>query len=433
VRPDGGEGLIRLPALFLALRLAGPSSIPSTSSVSADLDGDGAAETVTAAPARDGIRVEVRDAAGRRLARAKAPVPSGDVVPFELLTAPLGSVGALLAVTAATDVSACRTIWRFRDGTLARIPVRDAAGRQRPDCESPGGWSERFERPSEGRPSALVRERVEKTARGNLRTRETYAFAGFSLDFDPKRSSVEIDGIPIPSWYPATLYTRAALERLYGRFGLAALREEPTLRIEADPARGVFDLRFAGPSGVVVAPVEAYAESGGTATLAARARDATAHVTVRLAGADGRVPMEARVEGLGRELDALYAPAGSWQGGSRKVFPGAADEIASESLAGLWGDARGKSQTIAIEGEPPYRVRMEGALYRVDLERAAAPIDLLLLPDGGAGRPWGIVLRGPNALERVPLACSGGSAAFACRSDGDAETLRRIGARVNVR
>ncbi|MFY9551125.1 MAG: hypothetical protein WAU32_08250, partial [Thermoanaerobaculia bacterium] len=312
-------------------------------------------------------------------------------------------------------------------------PVRDASGKERPDCEPAGGWTARFEKEAEGRPSALVREHLEKTARGTLRTRETYAFAGFSLDFDPKRSSAELEGIPIPSWYPATLYTRSALETLYGRFGLAALRQEPTLRIEADRARGVFALRLTGPAGAAVAPVEAYSESEGTATLAGRAGDATAHVTVRLAGADGQVPMEVRVHGLGRGFDGLYAPAGSWRGGSQKVFPGAADEVASEDLAGLWGDAQGKTQTIGIEGEPPYRVRMQDTLYRIDMERAAAPIDLLLLPDAGAGRPWGIVLRGPNGLDRIPLACAGEAAALACRPDGDAETLRRIGARVNVR
>jgi hypothetical protein len=431
VRPDGGEELSRLPALVLVIRLAVVPGTAAPATVSADLDGDGAVETVVASPSRSGIRIEVRDASGRALAEAKAPIPSRDVVPFELVTGPLGSAGALLEVAAATDASVCRTFWRYRNGTLTRIPVRDASARERPDCEPPGGWTVRFEQKSPSRPSILVRERVETTARGALRTREAYAFAGFSLDFDAPRSSVELEGIPIPSWYSATLYTRSALELLYGRFGLSALRTEPTARFETDRSRGLFALRLQGPAGDVVAPVEAYSESEGIATLVARSAGGTAHVTVRLAGEDRSVPMEVRVQGLGPGLDGLYAPAGTWHGKSKKVFPGASDEIASEDLAGLWSDALGKTQTIAIEGAPPYRVRMDGALFRVDMEHAAAPMDLLLLPEGAAGRPWGIVLKGPNAFERVPLACAG--EAPTCRTDGASESFRRLGARVNVR
>jgi hypothetical protein len=425
--------LVGIPAILafaLALRAAEPSVL--SPSLTVDLDGDGTTETARATAARGSVQLEILDDGGRRLAEAKAPAPPGTIVPITLTSAPLGSPGALIVLVAATDTMSCRTVWRYHDRTLASLPIRDAGGKDLPACAPPGGWTEDF-RAEEGRPSVLVRERVEKTSRGALKAREVYAFAGFSLDFDPARSSTQIEGIPIPSWYGATFYTRGALETLSLRYGLAAMQRETTLHIEADAPRGIFALRFDSPSGRVVAPVEAYSKTGDTVTLAVRAGDTPGQAVVRLGGADGRVPVEVRVQGLGKGLDQQYAPAIAWRSSEHKVFPTAADELASEDLVGLWTDNKGKRLEITIEGEPPYRVRMEGALYRLDVERAAAPMDVLLLPEAGSGRPWGLVLRGANSIERIPLACSGDGSALACRKDGDGETLRRMGARVNVR
>lgn len=417
-------------ALLLTLAAAEPAAVAP--SLAADLDGDGASETVTAAPSRGAVRLQVRDASGRRLAEAKAPAPSADVVPIALTAAPIGSAGALVEVAAATDTSACRSVWRYRGGALERLPIRDSAGKPLPDCESPGAWTYAWESEAAGRPSALIRERVERVASGDLRTRETFAFAGFGLDFDPRRSRAEINGIPIPAWYRSELYTKTALERLYSRFDLAALEREPALAIETDPHRGLFALRFSGPGPDILAPVETFASGSGTATLSARAGDKLAHVTIRFAG-DGTVPYEVRVEGLGPPRDQVYAPAGTWRGGARQVFPSAADELASQDLSGVWGDERGQNTTVAIEGEPPYRVRIGSALYTIDMQNAAPPVDLLLHPADAAGRPWGLVLRGPNAMDRIPYVCEGRGTAPSCRPDGPAERLRRIGARVNVR
>ena len=423
-------GFPAILAIALALRAAEPSAL--SPSLTADLDGDGTKETARATAARGSVRLEILDAAGRRLADAKAPAPPGAVVPITLTSAPLGSPGALVVLVAATDTMACRTVWRYRDGTLASLPIRGAGGKELPACAPPAGWTEEF-RAEEGRPSVLVRERVEKTSRGTLRIREVYDFAGFSLELDPKRSSTQIEGIPIPSWYSATFYTRGALETLAVRYGLAAMRPETTLHIEADAPRGVFALRFDGPSGSVVAPVEAYSKTGDIVTLAVRAGDKPGQAVVRLGGAEGHVPLEVRVQGLGKGLDQVYAPASAYKSSAHQVFPTAADELAAEELSGLWTDSQGKSQTITTEGESPYRVRMEGAVYRLDMDHAAAPMDVLLLPETEGGRPWGLVLRGANNIERIPVACSGEGAAFGCRSDGDGQTLRRLGARVNVR
>jgi hypothetical protein len=363
-----------------------------------------------------------------------APAPAGGVVPVTLTSGPLGSAGFLIEVVAATDVSECRTIWRYRDGRLAPLPIRDASGRALPDCAPPAGWSASWGREGEGKSAAWVRERAQKSDAGTLRIRETYGFAGFSLDFDASRSSVDLGGIPIPSWYAATYYSRTALDTLYGRFRLEDMRREPTLRIETDRVRGVFALRFEGPAGTLVAPVDAYSLVGGTATLGVRAGERAGQAAVRLGG-DGSVPYEIAITGLGPEWDRSYAPAGSWRGAARQVFPSAADELAANDLAGQWGDASGGKTPIAIGGDLPYRLRVGASLYTLDLEGARPPFDALLLPleTRGGARPWGVVLKGQNGLERVPLACSGTPARPPCRADGPAETLRRLGARVNVR
>ena len=413
---------------FLAAQLSGV-----TANVTADLDGDGVSETVSAVPARGTVRLEVRDAGGRRLAEAKAPSPPGEVVPVTLTTGPLGSAGALVEVVAATDKSECRTIWRYRDGRLTPLPVRDASGRALPDCGPLAGWTTSWIREGDGRPAAFVRERTQAAAGGPLRTRDVYSFAGFSLDFDAARSSSEISGVPIPEWYGATLYSRSALETLYSRFRLAGMRREPTLRFVTDRARGVFELRFEGPDGSLAAPVDAYAASAGNATLGARAGDRMAQVSVRLEGEARNVPYEVVVTGLGQSWDRVYAPAGSWRGSAREVFPSAADELASNDLVGSWGDPRGRNTSISLEGAPPYRLKIGSVRYAVDLETAAAPFDVVLLPVEGTGPSWGIVLKGANGLERVPLDCEGSPPRPPCRANGDPESLRRLGAQVNVR
>ena len=111
VRPaDLAAACSKSLAFLLTIAAAEPGAVAP--SVTADLDGDGVSETVTAVPAPGSVRLQVRDAGGRRLAEAKAPAPSADVVPVALTAAPIGSAGALLEVDAATDTSACLSVWR---------------------------------------------------------------------------------------------------------------------------------------------------------------------------------------------------------------------------------------------------------------------------------------------------------------------------------
>ncbi len=351
----------------------------------------------------------------------------------ELSSGSLGSAGALLEVSAWNDAQACVSVWRFRDGRLARLPIRDERARELPDCAAFGDWSYRFESPGEGRPAELVRERTTKSAQGALRIREVFAFAGFSLDADPRRSSREIEGIPIPAWRGDILYSNEALETLYDRFDLSRMRQDPTLRIVADREHGIFSLRFEKPEGDTLdAPVDSYAARGREIALGARAGDRTARVTVRLGGPDGKAPVEVEVDGLGAPLDREYGPAGTLHGRAPELFASAADELASRELSGTWIDLKGGgATTLELEAaSSPYRLRIGSDLYAVDLTRAERPADVVLIPQTASGRAWGIVLRGQNVLERTAVACPADGSP--CRAEGPPERLRRLGARSNA-
>lgn len=422
--------------VLLFLRLSGNPLAPS---LAADFDGDGRDETITAAAARGAVGLEVRSADGRVLAEAKAPAPSppadAKAVHVELAAGPLGSVGTLLQVTATSDASECVSIWRYHADALTRLPIRDAKGQDLPDCGKPGAWTTRWESDGPGRPAAFVRERSEKASQGTLRVKEVFAFAGFSLDADVRRSTREVEGVPIPAWYDAVLYSTPALEILYTRFDLSRMRSEPTLRIVTDRERGVFALRFSDGKEERSAPVDSYAASAGEATLGARLGEKQARVRVTLGGQDRSLPMEVQVEGLGAPFDQVYGPAGSWHGRGYKVFANVSDELASEELVSTWIDPRGGQMPIDIEGAPPYRLRIGSAVYRIELARAEKPVDLLLLPVEPTGQPWGVILRGKNVIERVPFHCPSedpGKAGSGCTAAGPAERLRRLGARANA-
>jgi hypothetical protein len=279
----------------------------------------------------------------------------------------------------------------------------------------------------------LVRERTREVARGTLRSREAYTFAGFSLDLDAERSGADVDGIPIPAWYDARYYTQRGLQQLYARFDLPAFRAMPSLAIESDRDQGIFNLRFRRGSEEVIAPVESFSSvrAAGTASIVARAGEKTVHADVNLGG-DGSVPYQVRVDGLDPELDQLYGPAGAWEGRARRVFPNAADETAAEYLGGDWRTPQGGKVTMGPDGAPPYRVRVEERVFTLDFEHAPTGADLALLPTDGTRRGWALVLAGSNGLDRLPLDCESGVDGAACRPDGSPERLRRIGARINV-
>ena len=410
MRQDGGHGLSgRAARRRSSSRSASPSS-PETAiapaSVSADLDGDGTAETVTASPSRGGIRVQVADARGRRIAEARAPSPAGDVVPFTLTTAPIGSAGALLEVRRVDRRLGVRLgLEAARPRSRARADPRrvgPCAARLRAAGLDAGDGS-----PTAGKPSELVRERSQKVDDGTLVTREAFAFAGFSLDAVAARSGAEINGVPIPAWYPETLFTRTCPGD-----ALQPLRP----RRDAQGA-GALDRDRRRPRRV--RPPVSHPGLGHGARRSRRQlrrlrrrRDARARRrarrprTSRSASPAPACPSRSRsrVEGLGAPYDQRYAPAGSWRGGRASGVPSAPPTRSPRSSSRASGSRRRASApSMEVEGEGPYRIRSGSSVLVPDVAAAAPPVDLLLRPAGGLRRRMGRDPPRPQRDGPVPL------------------------------
>src|ERR1700730_5038808 len=115
---------VLLAALLLTARASGAESSALSPSLTADLEGDGRPETVVTAGRRGSVRVQILDENGRKTADGRAPSPDADVYSVALTSAPLGSAGSLVELTASTDALVCRSVWRYRNRTLSRLPIR---------------------------------------------------------------------------------------------------------------------------------------------------------------------------------------------------------------------------------------------------------------------------------------------------------------------
>ena len=254
-------------------------------------------------------------------------------------------------------------------------------------------------------PSELVRERSQKVdardardARG-LRVRR----------IQPRRRSRraparEIDGVPIPAWYPATLYTRTSLETLYDRFGLEAMRKEPTLTIEADAARGVFALRLRDPA-VRSSSLRSTPTPSRAATRRSPRGPARRPRTSRSGSPAPASPCRSRCTSRGsarRTISATRRPAAG-EGARRQVFRSAADELASEQLVGHLDLVEGRAHRDGGRGgrsvpDPLGDVPSSSRTWPAPRLRSIC----CCAPPRAPGRGWGVALRGPNAIDLVP-------------------------------
>ncbi len=219
-----------------------------------DFSGEESLETAAASAKGKAVRLEISNAAGKRLARAEAPSP-GRHPQIVLRAGSIGSAGALLEVAASEGGTVCRSVWRFHDGALARLPVRQA-GTPLPDCEPEGQWLTRWEEAKDA-PALYVRERTREVPPGILHETQAFAFAGFELASDAKKSGAEINGVAIPEWYDAALYFKAELDVLFQRFGFSSLRKAPRLRFETARAEGTFAVVLEDREGRLRLPVTA--------------------------------------------------------------------------------------------------------------------------------------------------------------------------------
>ena len=419
----------------IAMSADSRTSAPIPQSLSVDLDGDGVPEQVSATAKRRAARIEVRSAPGGKVfARADVPAPHGktDGIPeVTMSSGALGSAGALVEVVAASGTQECRSLWRLRDKTLLRVTAPALS-----DCAPRGEWSYGWDRPADDAPAQYRRERTRETGLGPHHTVESFRYAGFHLELDTVRSFAEVRGIRIPRWYAATLYPRAALDGLYAHYDLSALKKSARLRILTDPDQGVFSVRLqsaAGDRTLPVTKVEPF-ESGepnellltlGSSGTPVRAR-------VALAGKPG-VPGEVTLEGAGPDLDVLYTPATLVTAAGLHVFASAEDALVSTMLVGSWSGDHAQQVTMTLASNDPVLLGIGNLQFAVDVDRAPDGMDALFVPRAGGPPTSGLILRGPNSIERVPVRCEAASAPFGCRPAGPAEVLRRQGGRINAR
>ncbi len=400
-------------------------------SITADFSGGGSPETITATAKGRAVRLEARDASGKRIARAEAPAPESGRFDVALSAGSIGSAGALLEVKASGGDTVCRSIWRLRDGALSRLPLRDGA-ETLPDCDTGAPATSRWDE-SHNEPARYLRESTRDVAQGRLRESLAYVFVGFEMKRDPKKSSSEINGVPIPLWTDVTLYSRKELEGLVQRFDLSGLARTPRLRIETDRDRGVFLLVAADPAGerrfpiTGSRPVEVEDRRG----LELAAGDGPMRVTVT--PADGSAPQTAVVRGAGAPLDGGYGSVTHFDGQRLQIFATAEQELASQFLPGAWTSDRTARLLVAL-APGAAAVRFGDADLSLRLEGAPAGTDLLLAPPGGAPPTFALTLRGPNGFKRTPVRCAEvGGTGRDCRVEGDGEVFRRIGGQVNAR
>ncbi len=412
------------------------AAAPSLPTLTADLDGNGSIEAAVAEASDGWGRLRILDANGALLAEASFPVPDGRHPRIALSAGPLGSAGALLSLEAFSRSSRCGSIWRYREETLTRVPIAVAAV-PLPDCASREDWSYRWERPAADAPALLVRERSRPRPNGIHHEIEFFRYTGFRLELDTQRSVAEIGGVAIPAWSDPVLYRKETLDHLSDRFDLSPFRSQPRLRIVADRAQGLFAVNVSEGRRERSLPITGFArgEGGNDVTLTAGAAPRTARIRVALSS-DGKIPIQAVVAGMGERYDSVYAPVTRPHETAIQLFSSAEQELAENFLPGAWSGEEGQPlEVVAIAGSSPI-VRFGKPEVRLDIDRAPARTDILLVPRDGSPPSTAILLRGPNSIQEVVLRCRNaerGKGEFACEAEGRGKVWRRQGARVNVR
>ena len=428
------------PALALVLALAGDPL--SRRRLAVDLDGDGSAgDGDGRGRARGRAARGPRRCAARSSPTAKAPAPAADVVHVALSPRARSAARARSSRSwrRATRRSASRS-GATRIGPLARMPApRARTARRCRTAARPGAWTYVAGSASaEGRPAALVRERTEQVASGTLRVR-----GGLRVRrVQPRRGRAALRRRDQRRADPAVVRgdasTRApALEiALRAASTSRACGRSPTLSIEDGPrARRLRAALLRTRRASVTAPVDASAaQSSGAPDPRRPAGNRTMRTCRSAWAATGASLTRSRSRGSGAPFDQdLRSRRRLARPGPIKVFPSAADELASEDLAGAWRDPPGKHVVIATDGAPPYRVRVDGELvtrsWRARRRRSTSLLLPPTPPDGRGESSCGA--RTPSSACRSPAPDR--TRRRLPRGAAPGETLRRLGARMNAR
>jgi hypothetical protein len=414
-------------ALLLAASAAAP---PGPAALTLDLDGDGKPETVRAIASGSKIKVEVDDASGKRITRMSTVSP-GKGAGVTLAAGPLGEAGSVLEIAATAAGRECRTFWRLRSGKMEGLPLTGVRGRL-PECFSAGEWTGSWKQPTNDAPAYYERESVRATPRGELHRTQAFRFAGFDLQYDPKRSHAEIAGVSIPDIAPVALYPKPLVEALLSCFDLSGFRSRSRLRIFTDPDEGIFDAVLEGPREKKQFQVTE-AKPGGDAQeffWTVNSGGETGRLRVRLA-LDGRTPVEIAGQGEGEQWNLVYNAVVRRSGGHLEVFASAEDALATQSLPGGWDSKVGSRILVSLLTTSPAVIQFGKQKVAVNLTEAPSGADVLLVPRDGSSPRTALRLRGPNAFTSLPVDCSG--RLETCRIRPTGEEFRRLGTPMNVR
>jgi len=405
---------------------------PNGASLTAHLDGTGLPRTVTAVARGKSIRIEVNDAFGKRMARADAPSPASQAR-VTLETGSLGSAGALLEVVGASDSQECRTLWRFRDKAISRVPVIGPGG-PLPNCAAAGEWTYRWEKSRPDAPADYLRERTRSTPDGPHHETQVYRYAGFRVELDRARSSATLGEVAIPSWPKNVLYPRPALENLLQRYDLSPLRKAPTLRFETDQEKGIFAavLQRSGVTERFRVTGTAPGEEKNEIDLTLADGQNTGHALVRL-GSDRSTALDVLVRGLGEDLGPAFAPVTRFNGASLEVYETAEQELAATVLPGAWDSSNGERVQIALVSPSPAVIRLGASEFTLSISAAPSGTDVLLVPEK-ASPSLALTLGGPDRFSRVKVSCdpasSGGEPL--CSAEGGGLLFHRLGSSVAI-
>ena len=253
------------------------------------------------------------------------------------------------------------------------------------------------------------------------------------MKHDPKKSSAEINGVPIPDWTPVTLYPKRELENLSARYALTGLARSARLRFEADREAGVFAVVLADPEEERRFPVSRSLPVAGEDSPGLELTAGEEPIRVTAIPATGSAPQTAVVHGAGPRFDGGYAAVVHWDGKRLRDLPhGRAGDCLTVPALGVGH----RTQRAAARRADR---RAGGRSVRRRRGRVAAPgapegTDLLLVPEEGECPPWALTLRGASGFRRVPLQCQGAPGETPiCRAAAEGDVFRRVGSQINVR
>ena len=145
---------------------------------------------------------------------------------------------------------------------------------------------------------------------------------------------------------------------------------------------------------------------------------------------DGKLPIEARLIGMGDDVVAPFAVVTTSTGGTNsEAYLTAEEELALHALPGTWDARDGERLEVQIVSISPTVLRVGSSEFVLDSSRAPAGTDMLLVPRSDRSPALAITLRGPDIFARARASCA---PTTACKTEGDAKIFHRLGSALVV-